>query len=219
MFEASQDIGALAVALAKAQAGMGGAKKDAKNAAFKQSDKDGAPYATLASVIEAAAPLAEAGIAFIQAPGELADGKLVMTTMLVHGASGQWMRSTLTIPVVAQTPQAVGSAITYARRYSLMAMIGIAAEDDDGNAGSGRDEQQSPAAPRVNWKKIAGELSIEARNIRNVDDLTAFTKSEPFVNFRRGAGAIDEQLVNSTIAIIQEHGRALKAAAEKQEQA
>jgi hypothetical protein len=219
MFETSPDIGALAVALAKAQAAMGGAKKDALNDAFKRGGK-ALPYATLESVIDAIkAPLADNGIAFVQAPGEMANGRLSITTFLVHGASGGWMKSTLTIPVVAQTPQAVGSAITYARRYSLMAMLGIAAEDDDGNAGSGRDEPQRPAAPPVNWKKIAGELSIQARSIRNVEDLTAFTKSEPFVNFRREAGAIDEQLVNATIAIIQEHGKALRAAAEKQEQA
>jgi hypothetical protein len=219
MFETSPDIGALAVALAKAQAVMEGAKKDAENTGYKRGNQ-GTPYATLASVIDAIkAPLADNGIAYVQAPGEMTEGKLSITTVLMHGASGGWMRSTLTIPVVASTPQAVGSAITYARRYSLMAMLGIAAEDDDGNAGSGRDEPQRPAAPPVNWKKIAGELSIQARSIRNVDDLTAFTKSEDFIRFRREAGAIDEQLVNATIAIIQEHGKALRAAAEKQEQA
>jgi hypothetical protein len=218
MFQTSDAIGALAVALAKAQAAMGGAKKDAQNDAFKRGGK-ALPYATLESVIDAIKePLSENGIAYVQAPGEMTDGKLSITTVLMHGASGEWMRSTLTIPVVASTPQAVGSAITYARRYSLMAMVGIAAEDDDGNAGSGRDEPVRKVAGMSpeNWAVIANELTLQGKAIRNIEDLTSFWKSEPFTRFRSDA---PPERVSAVTAILKDHGEALKAATLNKEQA
>lgn len=135
MIEHSDNIATLACALLGAQAGMNGAKRDAKNPHFKSS------YATLETVIETAKPALQAhGIAFMQAPGQLVDGALEVTTMLVHGESGQWMRSTLHVPLQKRDPQGVGSAITYACRYSLMAMLGIPPVDDDGENAMDRSE-------------------------------------------------------------------------------
>lgn len=130
MIEMSTEIAALATALAKAQAEMGGAAKDAVNPAFRTK------YATLEAVIDAAKPLAKYGIAFVQAPANAGDHHIGITTMLIHGESGQWIRSTLDVPLGKKDAQGVGSAISYGRRYSLMAVLGIAAEDDDGNAAS-----------------------------------------------------------------------------------
>lgn len=130
--EMSEAIVEIATALAKAQGAMGHASKETKNTHFNNR------YADLASVIDAARePLAANGIAYVQFPGALTQAGIPITTTLLH-SSGQWMRSTLVMPVVKRDPQGVGSAITYGRRYALMAMLGIAPDDDDGEAAMGR---------------------------------------------------------------------------------
>lgn len=65
-------------------------------------------------------------------------------TILLH-SSGEWSRSTLMVPVVgAATPQSIGSAVTYARRYALASMVGLAQADDDGNSSSGKHDKAEP---------------------------------------------------------------------------
>lgn len=93
-------------------------------------------YADLGNVMDACLPaLNKAGIALIQPPGEDENGRFV-ETILIHGESGE--RLTCRVPLIVQKNdmQGYGSAVTYARRYGLMAMAGIAPEDDDGNAAS-----------------------------------------------------------------------------------
>lgn len=133
MIEHSQTFVELAKALCAAQAEMTSATKDAANPHFKSR------YATLDAVIDAVRPaMAKNGLSFIQPPGTLTDEGLPITTMLMH-TSGEFMRSTLHVPVVQRTPQGIGSCISYGRRYSLMAILGIAAaDDDDGEAAMGR---------------------------------------------------------------------------------
>jgi hypothetical protein len=124
----SESIKELATALAKAQAGIRHATEDAKNPHF------GSSYATLASVWDACrSQLAQHGIAVVQAPE--ADGATIhMTTMLLH-SSGEWISSTLSVTATKADAQGVGSVITYARRYGLAAMVGVApGDDDDANA-------------------------------------------------------------------------------------
>ena len=128
MINQSDTIAALAEALSKAQGEMEGAKKTANNPHFRNQ------YADLASVWDACRDaLSSNGLAVIQSPGPMADGRMEMTTTLAH-KSGEWMRGTLTIPLGKADAQAYGSATTYARRYALAAFVGIAPEDDDGNA-------------------------------------------------------------------------------------
>ena len=123
-------IGQLVEALAKAQGEMKGAAKDATNPHFRSK------YPTLASVCDACDPLAKHGIAYLQPTR--ADGvHVTVTTMLAH-SSGEWIAQDLTLTAGSATPQAVGSAITYGRRYGLAAMVGIAPEDDDGELAEGR---------------------------------------------------------------------------------
>jgi len=127
----SEQINELATALAKAQGQIEGAKKDAANPFFKSK------YADLASVWDACrSALAVNGLAVIQSPS--ADGMRVsVDTLLTHG-SGQWMAGTVSVTAKEDTPQAIGSAITYLRRYALQSFVGVAPEDDDGNAASAK---------------------------------------------------------------------------------
>jgi hypothetical protein len=140
----SEQINELATALAKAQSEMGSATKDAKNPHFKSS------YATLASCINAALPvLSGHGIAVLQ-PTVVRDGQLYVCTRLVH-SSGQWIESEYPVEISRGSgPQATGSGVTYARRYSLTSMIALATEDDDGEAAQShyRQPQQPRQQPR-----------------------------------------------------------------------
>lgn len=122
----SETINELATALSKAQGQIKGAAKDASNPFFKSK------YADLSSVWEACREqLSSNGLSVIQLP-ETSDSGIIIETMLCH-SSGQWVSSSYTMPVSKLDAQAVGSAITYARRYALAAMVGVAPEDDDGN--------------------------------------------------------------------------------------
>jgi len=127
----------LIAALAKAQAEMKHAVFDSKNPHFKSR------YASLASVIDAVrGPLTRHGIAYVQRVTTTPDAVGVETVLLGHGA--QIETGTVLVPLSAPTAHALGSALTYAKRYSLAAACGISAdEDDDGNAAT----QQSQSAP------------------------------------------------------------------------
>ena len=135
----SDSINELASALAKAQGEMGGAVKDSANPFFKSK------YASLDSVWDACrGPLAKYEIAVVQSPS--CDGtKVSIDTLLIH-RSGQWMRGTLSVTAADDSPQAVGSAVTYGRRYALQAFAGVAPADDDGEAAQGRGAQQTVAS-------------------------------------------------------------------------
>lgn len=153
----SEAINEIACALAKAQKAIKGAKKDSANPFFKSK------YADLASVSDACRePLADHGIAVVQPPATLENGEIAVTTMLVH-ESGQWMRETLSVKPKDDGPQAMGSVITYLRRYSLAAFAGVAPEDDDAEAAEGR--KDGKAAPGVVMtveapKGVKGPLTI-----------------------------------------------------------
>jgi hypothetical protein len=91
-------------------------------------------------------PLSENGLAVIQQTESDDSGVFVITT-LAH-SSGQWMRSRLRLHPKDDTPQGMGSAITYGRRYALASMVGVAQVDDDGNAASGRPTGVTTVDPR-----------------------------------------------------------------------
>lgn len=134
MLTKSDQINELAAALAKAQGEMGGAAKDSKNPFFKSR------YADLASIVRAVKdPLAANGLSYTQFP-LTCDKHVGVTTVLMH-SSGQFIQSEYTIPLQKLDPQAVGSAITYARRYALQAIVGIPATDDDAELAMVRDDE------------------------------------------------------------------------------
>jgi len=127
----------IATALVKAQKAFGPALKSSTNPHFKSR------YADLSACVEAVIQgLNDNGIALIQKCYDCNDGVMV-ETMFVHESGEMLECGILHVPASKQDPQGYGSALTYARRYSLMAACGIAPEDDDGNAGSRRTEVKS----------------------------------------------------------------------------
>ena len=125
----SDKIDKIAAALAKAQSEIRGAEKKSVNPFFNSN------YADLHTVIESCMPqLSKNGISVVQGTDfNRADGWFV-TTMLMH-SSGQWIKSSCKIILgPKQDIQALGSAITYGRRYGLSAIAGIGQFDDDGNS-------------------------------------------------------------------------------------
>ena len=120
----SPTLGKLAEALSKAQGEMEGAKKDSENPFYRQK------YADLASVWEACRKqLSINGLSIVQTTDN-ENGRVVIITTLLH-SSGEWIRGKLAVKPMKDDPQAMGSAITYGRRYSLAAIAGISPEDDD----------------------------------------------------------------------------------------
>jgi hypothetical protein len=129
--ETSPDINELAAALSKAQGQF--PTIDRSQTAVVQSDKAkySYTYATLASVLDAVRkPLADNGLSVWQSPGAGEQGRISMTLLLMH-TSGQWIKNTYSMPCGLQTPQGIGSVISYARRYQLLACLGLATDDDD----------------------------------------------------------------------------------------
>lgn len=145
----------IASALVKAQKAFGPALKTHTNPAFKSR------YADLGACIEAVIDaLNGAGIALIQKQHPN-DGGVTVETIFVHESGEMLSAGMLSVPAVKQDPQGYGSALTYARRYSLMAACGIAPEDDDGNAASKPRQQQAPqqttrdTSPKATAQRIA----------------------------------------------------------------
>jgi hypothetical protein len=118
----------LFAALVKAQAEMGNAPKDGKNPHFRSN------YATLQSVVDTIKPVfGKHGLGYVQHFHEM-DGGIGIETVILHESGQQLSNGILRVPATKQDAQGYGSAITYGRRYSLQAAVGIAPEDDDGNA-------------------------------------------------------------------------------------
>jgi hypothetical protein len=124
----SQSIANLTASLVKAQARIEGAAKDKTNPHFRSK------YADLSSVVEAIkGPITDQGLAYTQVLHD-ADASAKVETIILH-SSGEWLScGVISVPVSKHDAQGYGSALTYARRYSLSAAFGVAPEDDDGNA-------------------------------------------------------------------------------------
>ena len=138
----SESIAALAAALCKAQSQMGGAAKSADNPFFKSK------YADLSSVVQAVKqPFADNGLSYVQFPIST-QSAIGVVTRLMH-ESGEWIEQDYYLPLQKLDPQAAGSAITYARRYSLQAVAGIPAEDDDGESSMLRGKPKTITPPQV----------------------------------------------------------------------
>ena len=149
--EFSSEIGSLAKALAAAQSKVTGALRDRKN------PHTGSMYADLAGIWAACRePLSANDLAIVQTTEPHGMEGVCVVTMLIH-SSGQWIRGRLFVPCVGQTrkdgrvmpvdAQTFGSALTYARRYALAAMVGVTPEDDDAEAAvRATRERSAPAA-------------------------------------------------------------------------
>jgi hypothetical protein len=134
----SESLSKLLPALIAARASMPPVTKDAQNPHFKSR------YATLANVIDACeATLAKNGLAVLQAT-ELGEHGLALVTTLAH-TSGEWVQARYPLPNDPAHPQIQGSALTYARRYGYLCIVGVAPEDDDDAEAASGPGQNAPA--------------------------------------------------------------------------
>lgn len=176
----SEAINEVATALAKAQAEIQNPAKESENPHFKSR------YADLSSGLNAVRPsLAANGIAIIQSTGMEGD-IMTLETRLVH-TSGQWVGSIYPVCRFPTKQQEAGSALTYARRYALFALVGIAGEDDDGNEASKTEtpalrqnapRQVPPApiannAPAISEKDIANYKVVFTAALVSVDSMVS----------------------------------------------
>lgn len=188
----SASIASLATALAKAQGQMAAAAKDVKNEFYAKK------YADLASVWEACrGALSANGLSVIQLPRKVSAG-VEVETILAH-ASGEWISNLLCMPVSKPDAQGVGSAITYARRYALAAIVGVAPDDDDdGNAASNKPSPASqykrPAAkPQAPVEKPDQNTPQQTKPAPEAPPAPAKQQEQPVSEKSAEAGASDAQ--------------------------
>lgn len=152
-------LGELAKALAAAQAEMKPAAKDSENPHFKSK------YADLEAINEAARVLSNHGIAVLCVPSGWTENRIIVRGMLVH-SSGQSIEGVLEMPVSQpNNPQAVGSALSYSRRYLISSLANIAAGDDDGNAAAEKSDgtpEPKKAQPRTEPEKSAQQTAAKS---------------------------------------------------------
>jgi hypothetical protein len=148
----SESIKNIAGALVKFQSSVSKVAKESNNPFFKSK------YASLANILDTIQkPLSECGLAISQFP----DGN-ALTTIILHADSGEWMESSYVMPVAKQNdPQAMGSAMTYARRYALGSILNLNIDDDDdGEKAMGRQipkkDELTPKHP--SWTKAVEHL-------------------------------------------------------------
>lgn len=163
----SGSLDALAPALAVVQGELTDAKKTSDNPHFRSK------YADLAEVLQTVRPiLSKNGLALVQTLGTVHEGKLSVTTMLLH-KSGQFIQDTLQVPLAKQDAQGVGGGATYGRRYGAAAIIGLAQDDDDGEtavgrgsgAGAAKGKSKATASPPIPQDKpeaLAAEFAAAA---------------------------------------------------------
>jgi len=131
----------IATALVKAQKAFGPALKTATNPHFRSR------YADLSACVEAVIDaLNNNGIYLLQKNYDCADG-IMVETVFVHESGEMLECGIVHFPATKKDPQGYASALTYGRRYSLMAACGIAPEDDDGNAASKSVPKHTPTKP------------------------------------------------------------------------
>ena len=152
----SEQLNDLAGALAKAQGEMENAVKGNINPHFKSK------YADLGSIWDAIrGPLSKHGLSVIQLPDMDDEGRIRVTTLLVH-ASGQFIEASYALPAMKNDAQGYGSAITYMKRYALTGM-GVAPEDDDGNAAAkGEIIAQDAPTPTIDRKTAVSKWANDA---------------------------------------------------------
>lgn len=199
----SEHIGDVAMALAKAQGAMRAAQKDRENPFFKSS------YATLASVIDAIRdPFSANNLAFTQ-PTRLDDsGRIIVTTLIMHGGSGQWISGEASASPVKNDPQGVGSLISYLKRYGLQAMVGVASadEDDDGNAATHPHKASAPEVKKA-WQSTkqpqasaqSGAVAAAAAALNAAMPTTPVFKLSNSDDQRRLAKVLQEKRVDEAL--------------------
>ena len=163
----SDSIIKIAPALVKAQSEIGKAAKTAMNPHLRSK------YANLDSVWNAVAPALQVNeLMVMQSPVISDDNKLHLETMIIH-SSGEWIKEEMAMPIPKQDPQGYGSALSYARRYHLSAMLGVTQDDDDGHAAK-------------------ASVKHSVRMIEQANDMDALQESfkEAYMNFKGDSAAL-----------------------------
>ena len=150
----------IATALVKAQKAFGPALKTSTNPHFRSR------YADLSACVEAVIDaLNDHGIALVQQNHPHPDG-VVVETVFIHESGETLNCGQLFVPASKHDPQGYGSALTYARRYSLMAACGIAPEDDDGNAASRKPKEANHNQMQDHLTAISESTTVEELQTR-----------------------------------------------------
>jgi hypothetical protein len=165
--EMSSEIKDLALALSKAQGAIGNVEKNRKGHGYK--------YADLGQCIDAIKEaLSKNEIAIVQ-PIDVIDGQNYLVTTLMH-SSGQWIKSKFALESavmkMCNNLQNLGAGLTYARRYALCAMIGLAQDDDDAQSLTKNQEQQAKVVEIENRTALANTLMTKCKE--NGVDTKAF---------------------------------------------
>lgn len=201
--------------MSKAQGLVENASKNAVNPQYSKAigKNEAKPsYADIAEVQKVARDaLKDNGLAIVTLPTGNMDGAVEFTSKLLH-ASGQWMATTFAIPMQKRDAQGLGSALTYARRYALSAWLGIAQEDDDGNAAS----KPAPANDRGDARTLERHNSVinppgtddalqAIREAKTLDELRALAPRfkqlpEAAREYVRGVYVVREREINGRAA-------------------
>lgn len=168
-------------AMLTVQGAIRGVKRDAKNPHFRNS------YASLEAVTDTIRPhMQEAGLIWYQAPGAIKDGSIEVTTVIVHAETGGKIEFTMEMPLAKRDPQGAGSALTYAQRYSLMAVLGLPPTDDDAETAIDREDVRP--APEVavkssaslkrakSWEALTDSLAQDMVDVRSPIGLESVKK-------------------------------------------
>lgn len=203
----------LFTAMAKAFPKIEGALRDTDNPAFKRDGKF-LRYADLSSVVAAIKPaLSENGLFFCQITHEH-DGGVCVETMIGHESGERMSFGKLFVPASKNDAQGYGSALTYCRRYSLMAAFGVCPEDDDGNAAAAsapkREESKPAAITDAQRTKIIGLVEATKSNLKpmldhfKVGDLSELTDVQGIKAINQLEGKLAKMAKESTQTLADE---------------
>lgn len=155
--ERSSEINEISKAIAASQRQMLPAKKNKSNPHFRSS------YADFGAVIQAIEPIWDNGLSFVQAPSVDPESGLVSVETILMHESGQWISAVTSCRPGRNgndfSAQAIGSAITYLKRYSLQSLLGIPSADDDGEQAMGRGRAPQVRSSNSRPKKSAPPAS------------------------------------------------------------
>jgi hypothetical protein len=157
---AEKDNGSLLTAILAVQGEVGTLPKDKINPGFK-----GAKYTPLDTIVEIVGPILNRhGLIWMTFPTGMGGELPSLRYVLQHAATGDKLEGVMPLTLTAQTPQGMGSALTYARRYSLCAVLNLVADDDDdANAGSPKQPSAGQLArAKANMDAEAKALAVDA---------------------------------------------------------
>jgi hypothetical protein len=184
-------VAELPAAMARAFAMIGNVTRDATNPHYRSK------YATMASVMDVVRPALSANALWVtQIPAECAEGWIAYETVLWHNSGDSLSLGETKVPISKQDAQGYGLAMTYCRRYGMLAAFALASEDDDGNSASQQQQtgsQYIPPVPPYMPQAVDSSLFADAKTaLKDADDEKSLTKR--WTNIKRHFAQSPEQL-------------------------